>query len=75
MKKYLCSPMARRPQRSTRLLGAGIYDAAFVLDPLTKSRAKGAATGDPLREGMIARNMLDKEVIQQQQQFAGILEA
>jgi len=55
-------------------MAAAAYDEALELDPLAEGRAKGAAAGDPLREGMIARNMLDQAAIQQQQ-LAEVLEA
>ena len=55
-------------------MAAAAYDEALELDPLAEGRAKGAAAGDPLREGMIAHNMLDQAAIQQQQ-LAEVLEA
>ena len=40
-------------------MAAAAYDEALELDPLAEGRAKGAAAGDPLREGMIDLSAAD----------------
>ena len=52
---------------------AAFFDAAVVGDPLALGRAMAAPSGDPVREGMIARNLLDESAIRQQR-FAESLE-
>ena len=52
---------------------AAFFDAAVVGDPLALGRAIAAPSGDPVREGMIARNLLDESAIRQQR-FAESLE-
>ena len=45
---------------------AAFFDAAVVGDPLALVRAMAAPSGDPVREGMIARSLLDESAIRQQ---------
>ena len=52
---------------------AAFFDAAVVGDPLALGRAMAAPSGDPVREGMIARNLVDESAIRQQR-FAESLE-
>ena len=44
-------------------MAAAAFDRALELYPLAEGRSKGAAAADPLRGGMIARNMLDQAAI------------
>ena len=52
---------------------AAFFDAAVVGDPLALGRAMAAPSGDPVREGMIARSLLNESAIRQQR-FAESLE-
>ena len=40
-------------------MAAAAFHKALELDPLAEGRAKGAAAGDPLREGMIDLSAAD----------------
>ena len=52
---------------------AAFFDAAVVGDPLALGRAMAAPSGDPVREGMIARSLLNESAIRLQR-FAESLE-
>ena len=44
---------------------AAFFDTAVVGDPLALGRAMAAPSGDPVREGMIARSLLNESAIRQ----------